>query len=72
MFCDAIAEIEESMADGTMTPKPMNFSTMPTAAASYSPRPLAMMVMAMKATWMKPSCMAIGTPIFKMSVMVCR
>lgn len=41
-----MADTVESIADGTMNTSPINFSTMPTAAASISPRWLAMTVMA--------------------------
>ena len=36
---------------------------MPTAAASFSPRRFAIMVMMINATWISPSCMATGTPM---------
>ena len=50
MFCAPSAETVESMDEGTRNTKLMNFSTMPTAAASVSPRRLAMIVIIMKAT----------------------
>ena len=49
MFWADKAETADSMEEGTRNTMPMNFSTMPTAAASASPRRLAMMVMTMKA-----------------------
>lgn len=64
-----MADTVESIADGTMNTSPINFSTMPTAAASISPRWLAMTVMARNEICMNPSCMAIGTPIFRMCLM---
>ena len=50
MFCAPSAETVESMEDGTKNRKLMTFSTMPTAAASVSPRWFAMTVMTMNAT----------------------
>jgi len=38
MFCAPKAETVESIDDGIKNKKPMIFSTMPTAAASVSPR----------------------------------
>ena len=64
MFWAPRADTVESMEEGTRNKKPIIFSTMPTAAASVRPRRLAMMVMTMKETWMKPSCKAMGMPIF--------
>ena len=55
MFGAPRAETVESMEDGIRNRKLMTFSTMPTAAASLSPRWLAMMVMTRKAIWMRPS-----------------
>ena len=52
------------MEEGTRNRKLMIFSTMPTAAASFNPRRLAMIVITMKAIWIRPSCRAMGTPIF--------
>ena len=66
-FCADMAETVESIADGTIKSSPINFSTMPTAAASSSPRILAMMAIRIKETCIKPSCSATGKPIFKMS-----
>ena len=43
----------------------MNFSTIPTAAASLRPLRLAMTVMTINAICINPSCTATGTPIFK-------
>ena len=54
------------MVDGTRNKKLMTFSTMPTAAASFIPRLLAMTVMTMNAIWISPSCSATGIPIFRM------
>ena len=64
MFCAPKAETVDSMEEGTKNRKLMIFSTMPTAAASFSPRRLAMMVMMIKEIWINPSCKAMGTPIF--------
>ena len=69
MLWAAKADTVASMADGTMNTSPINFSTIPTAAASISPRPLAITVMTIKATWMKPSCRATGTPMLKIRAM---
>jgi hypothetical protein len=49
MFWADRAETADSMEEGTRNTMPINFSTMPTAAASASPRRLAMMVITMKA-----------------------
>ena len=49
-----------------MNKKLIIFSTRPTAAASTSPRWLAMTVININATWMQPSCTATGTPILRM------
>ena len=65
IFCAPSAETVASMEDGTRKTKLMNFSTMPTAAASVSPRIFAMMVMTRKAIWMNPSCREMGTPMRK-------
>ena len=45
----------ESMAEGTRERKLMIFSTMPTAAATSTPRLFAMAVMMRKEIWMRPS-----------------
>lgn len=50
----------------------MIFSTIPTAAASVSPRWFAKIVITTKDTWMKPSCRHTGTPTFKIFFMVMR
>lgn len=50
---------------GTMNKKLIIFSTRPTAAASTSPRWLAITVININATWMQPSCTATGTPNLK-------
>ena len=63
MFCAPSTETVESIDEGTRKMKLMIFSTMPTAAASVRPRIFAMTVMTRKATWMKPSCSEIGTPM---------
>ena len=65
MFCAAIAEIVESIVDGTRNKKVMIFSTMPTAAAISTPRLFAIIVMNRNDTWMNPSCAAIGAPMLK-------
>ena len=65
IFCAHRAETVDSIEDGTRKNRLIIFSTMPTAAASFKPRRLAIMVMTMKAIWINPSCMAIGNPIFK-------
>ena len=49
------AETADSMEEGTRNTMPINFSTIPTAAASASPLRLAMIVMTIKAIWIKPS-----------------
>ena len=72
MFCAAIAETVASIAEGTMNSSPMNFSTIPTAAASFSPLPFAITVMAMNAIWMKPSWSEIGTPVLSIPDIVRR
>ncbi len=71
MFCAPSADTVDSMEDGTRNRKLMIFSTMPTAAESFRPRLLAMMVMMMNATWISPSCRATGTPIFSMLPITC-
>ena len=71
-FWAARADTVDSMEDGTRNTKLMTFSTMPTAAASFRPRWLAMMVMRMKDTWMNPSCKATGTPTFRMGARMSR
>ena len=54
-FCAAKAATVESMAEGTRKRKLMIFSTMPTAAATSTPRLFAMAVMIRKEIWMSPS-----------------
>ena len=71
-FCAASADTVDSMEDGTRNTKLMTFSTMPTAAASFRPRWLAMMVMRMKDTCIKPSCSVTGTPTRKMGPITSR
>ncbi len=58
MFCAPSAETVESMEEGTRNRKLMIFSTMPTVAASFNPRRLAMMVMTINAIRIRPSCRA--------------
>ena len=53
----------DSIYEGTRYTKLMNFSTIPTAAASFSPRRFAITVMMMKAICISPSCVAMGKPI---------
>ena len=66
-FCAPSAETADSINDGTRNRKPMIFSTIPTAAASVSPRRLAMTVITMKEIWINLSCTEMGTPIFKIA-----
>ena len=66
MFWAARADTVDSIELGTRNTKLMTFSTMPTAAASSRPRPLAMTVISRKEIWIKPSCKATGTPTFRM------
>ena len=63
IFCAPRTDTADSMEDGTRNKKLMIFSTIPTAAASLSPRRFAMLVMTINATWISPSCSAIGRPI---------
>ena len=72
MFWAPSADTVDSMDDGTRNRKLMIFSTMPTAAASVRPRRLAMTVMTMKAIWIRPSCMAMGTPTRNSAPMMLR
>ena len=67
IFWAASADTVASMEDGTMNIKLIIFSTTPTAAASFTPRLLAMTVITMKAICMHPSCTATGRPIFTIS-----
>ena len=70
--CAPSADTVESIDDGTRNTKLMNFSTTPTAAASVRPRRLAMTVMIKNEIWIKPSCMATGTPTRRMRPMMAR
>ena len=72
MFCAPNADTVESIEDGTRNRKLMIFSTIPTAAATLSPLRLAMIVMMINATWINPSCAAIGTPILSTCPIVTR
>ena len=48
IFCAPNADTDDSIDDGTKNRKLMSFSTMPTAAASFRPRELAMTVITIK------------------------
>ena len=71
IFCDASADIVDNIEDGTKNRIPMIFSTIPTAAASFNPRWLANIVIAINDIWINPSCSATGTPTFNMFFIVC-
>ena len=58
------ADTVESMDEGTKNKKLITFSTIPTAAASVRPLLFAIIVIMINATWIRPSCMAMGKPIF--------
>ena len=64
MFCAPSAETVESIEEGIKNRKLITFSTIPTAAASFSPRWLAIIVITINAIWIKPSWKAMGTPIY--------
>ena len=72
IFCATSAEIVDIIDDGTRNKILIIFSTIPTAAASVSPRWFAKIVITTKDTWMKPSCRHTGIPTFKIFFMVMR
>ena len=69
-FWEAIALTELSMADGTRKRKLISFSTIPTAAASTTPRWLTMTVIRRNDTCTKASCRQMGRPVETMARMV--
>ena len=64
------ADTVDNMEDGTKNRKLITFSTIPTAAASVRPLLFAIIVIMINATWIRPSCIAIGKPIFNSLPMV--